>query len=90
MNYTVWIQEEFGDTWMPHECGDVGAVKRKVLEAAKSGLTVRVTVEVPFELQLKVGEPGTEVKMTAKEKYRAGIEKTAEEAEVEADKDPAK
>ena len=60
MDYTVWIKDEYEDKWLPHECGDAGAVKSKVLEAANQALTVRITVEVPFEIQLKIGEPGAE------------------------------
>lgn len=87
MDYTVWMKDEYEEAWRPQECGDLGAAKRKVLEAAKEGKEVRMTAEVTFELQLKVGEPGAEVKKTkTKVKPPAG-ETTQEEEKVEADKD---
>ena len=89
MDYTVWVKEEFGDMWMPHVCGDVAAAKRKVLDASKMGKEVRMTVEVPFEVQLKVGEPGAEVKKPKPKEKEKAAETTQEEVEVETDKDPA-
>ena len=78
MNYTVWIKDEYDDKWAPHECGDVEAVKRVVLQAAKEAKEIRITVEVPFEVGIKVGEPGAEVKKrTRKEEHEAS--KTTEE-----------
>ncbi|GAJ16150.1 unnamed protein product, partial [marine sediment metagenome] len=59
------------------DCGDLGAAKRKILDATKEGRAVSLTQELPFELQLKVGEPGAEVKKTAK------TAKTAADAAVE-------
>ena len=89
MDHTVWIKDEYDDKWAPHECGDAGAVKRKVLDAAKAGQTVRITVEVPFEVQLKVGEPGAEVKHPKRKEEKKVEQGKEEDTQDEADQDPA-
>jgi len=62
MDYQVWTKEEYGELWDRQEVGDLPAAKRAVLEGAKAGKRVTMTVEVPFFLELKVGEPGGETK----------------------------
>ena len=89
MDYTVWIKDEFAEGWVPHDCGDQTAAKRKVLDAAKLGREVRMTVEVPFEVQLKVGEPGAEVRRKGKKPEPPAEETTEEELKNEADQNPA-
>ena len=88
MDYQVWTKDEFGDQWNRDECGDLGAAKRELIAALKTGKEATLTVEVPFSLELKVGEPGAERKLKAKEKYRAGVKQPEEEVESEADQDP--
>lgn len=87
MNYTVWVKDEYDETWRPKECGDLGAVKRIVLQAAKDKLEARITVEVPFEVQIKVGDPGAEVKRKTKKETTPAEATTETEEQDETDKD---
>lgn len=89
MDYQIWIKEEFGDTWSRVDAGDLGAAKREILVASKAGKEAILTVEVPFSLELKVGEPGGETKKRRTTKEQPAEESQEEGAENEADKDPA-
>jgi len=84
MDYQVWIKDQYGDSWSREDAGDAGSAKRLILAASKEGKEVVLTVEVPFSLELKVGEPGGEVK-----KRKAGKEPAAEETQEEATKSEA-
>ena len=55
MNYQVWTHDEYTG-WIKVECGDLPAVKREVLEALKQGKDPMVTVEVPYDVNIKVME----------------------------------
>lgn len=68
MNYQVWTKDQYADNWARVDCGDLGAAKRTILQAAKDGKQTVLTVEVPYEVQLKVGEPGEETPKLRKEK----------------------
>jgi len=85
MDHLVLTKEEFGDLWSLEECGDIPAAKRKVLEATKKGATVRLAVEVPFSVELKVGEPGGEGKTPKTPKPGKSGSKSQEELNREAD-----
>lgn len=89
MDYQVWIKREFGEEWSREDCGDLGAAKRRILDASKQGEKAALTVEVPFSLELKVGEPGGEVKKKPAKKASPGDKTPGEEGKGEADKDPA-
>jgi len=89
MDYQVWIKDEYGDLWKREDCGDLGAAKRKILEAAKSGLQAALTQELPFELQLKVGEPGAEGKHPKRKEEKKVEQGKEEDTQDEADQDPA-
>ena len=88
MDYQIWTKSEFGDDWQRTDAGDLEAAKRELLAASKKGLEPILTVEVPFDLQLKVGEPGAEVKRPREKKTEKTEEKTEEATKSEADQDP--
>ena len=89
MDYQVWVKDEYEDKYTKVDCGDIEAAKRELVNAARKGQEPILTVEVPFELLLKVGEPGTE----PKKKPAAGTKKNQETPEEvtpgETDKDQA-
>ncbi len=89
MDYIILVKEEFSDLWAKKDAGDLAAAKREILAAEKTGRGTILAVAVPFEVQLKVGEPGTETKKSARQKYREGVKEPVEEAEVETNPDPA-
>jgi len=62
MDYQVWIKEEFDERYTKVDCGDLPAAKREVDKAVRSGREPILTVGVPYELSIKTGEPGSEVK----------------------------
>ena len=61
MDYQVWIKDEFGDTWTRKDCGDLEATKREVDKAVRNRGEPLLTVEVPYTLNIKVGEIGSEI-----------------------------
>ena len=62
MDYQVWTKEEFGDNYTKVDCGDLAAAKREIDIAVRAGRNPVLTVEVPYELSIKTGEAGSEVK----------------------------
>lgn len=74
MDYQVWVKDQFGDTWGREDVGDLGAAKRSIMAAMKLGNDAVLTIEVPFSLELKVGEPGAEVKKKRTPGQRAADE----------------
>jgi len=62
MDYQVWIKDEFSDTYTKVDCGDLAAAKREIDKAVRVGGEPILTVEVPYELSIKTGEAGSEVK----------------------------
>lgn len=88
MDYQVWTKEEFGDNYTKVDCGDLAAAKRTIDEAYKQGKEPILTVEVPYKLDIKVSEVGTEVPKKAKPKQEPET-KVEEVAESEADKGKA-
>ncbi len=87
MDYQIWTKEYEAGPWSREDAGDIEAAKRIILAASKEGKESILTVEVPFSLELKVGEPGGEVKKArtpAKEKTK---EKPGEESQDETNKD---
>ncbi len=87
MDYIIWTKVGFGDQWERKDTGDKGAVKRLILDELTQGREPILTIKVPFDLQLNVGEPGAEVKNTRKAKETPEEKAKREEAELEADKD---
>ena len=62
MDYQVWTKEEYGEMYTKVECGDMGAVRREIDKAVRAGQAPILTVEVPYELAIKISEVGSEVK----------------------------
>ena len=62
MDYQVWTKEDFGDTYKKVDCGDLGAVKRELDRAVRDGKEPLLTIEVPYELSIKIQEVGSEAK----------------------------
>jgi len=87
MDYQVWTQEYAGADWKRENVGDLPAAKRAVLAAAKEGKETILTVEVPFSIELKVGEPGAEVRKTKTPKTPAAGDKQEDGGDHEADQD---
>ena len=90
MDYQIWIKNEYDEGFMKQEAGDLEAAKRVILVASKVGREVMLTVEVPFELELKIGEPGDELKKTPSIKSKQPEKLPAEEPSIEAHKDQTK
>ena len=94
MNYQVWIKDEYGEAWAKVDCGDLPAAKRELDKAVRSGRQPMLTQELPYELSIKVGEPGAEAPIHKVEKEKT--QKTEKEAtrsetlksEAEPDKSP--
>jgi len=83
MDYQVWIEEEFGDTYKKVDCGDLAAAKREIDAAYKTGKDPMLTVEVPYSLAIKVEDVGTE-KPKRRTTTKPPEEKTEEETKSEA------
>ena len=83
MDYQVWIEEEFGDTYKKVDCGDLAAAKREIDAAYKTGKDPMLTVEVPYSLAIKVEEPGS-AKPKRKTEPKTPESKTEEEPKSEA------
>lgn len=86
MNYIILTKDEFSDMWRRQDAGDKGAAKRLLLEELTTGRQPILAIEVPFDLQLNVGEPGDETKKTIKTRVLKGDETTEEARQREADK----
>jgi len=55
MNYQVWTHEEF-EGWSKVDCGDLSAAQREILKALTSGKEPLLTVEVPYDFNVKIKE----------------------------------
>ena len=62
MDYQVWIKDEYTDGYRKVDCGDLAAAKREIDAAVRAGGEPLLTVEVPYKLDIKVSEVGSEVK----------------------------
>jgi len=93
MDYQVWIKDEYGDTWTKVDCGDLPAAKRELDKAVRAGREPILTQELPYELSIKVGEPGTEtpklkvVKKEPETKVEEAPKDEADQGKAEPDKD---
>ena len=75
MDYQVWTKEEFGENYTKVDCGDLSAARREIDKAVRQGREPILTVEVPYELGIKVGEVGSEPKKSkAKPGKDTGVE----------------
>ena len=55
MDYQVWTKDEYTG-WEKVDCGDAAAVQREIEKAIRAGLEPLVTVEVPYDLNIKLKE----------------------------------
>jgi predicted transcriptional regulator len=79
MEYQVWTKEDFGETYKKVDCGDMDAVRRELDKAVREGKEPLLTVEVPYELSIKIQEVGSEAKKgKAKSDKGAGVEGDSE------------
>ena len=62
MEYQVWTKDEYGDNYTKVDCGDLAAAKREIEKAIRLSKEPTLTVEVPYEYNIKIGEAGVEVK----------------------------
>lgn len=62
MDYQVWTKDEYGEVYSKVDCGDLLAARREIDKAVRQGREPILTVEVPYELNIKVSEVGSEVK----------------------------
>ena len=62
MDYQVWTKEEYADTYTKVDCGDMTAARREIDLAVRLGREPLLTVAVPYELNIKIGEVGDEAK----------------------------
>lgn len=85
MDYQVWTKAEYGTEWSREECGDIEAAKRIILSARQQGKEVTLTVEVPFELLITVGDPGGEPKTPKETKRKTHKDQIEEAIKSEAD-----
>ncbi len=76
MDYQVWIKDEYQDTYIKVDCGDLPAARREIDKAVRIGGEPILTVEVPYSLSIKVEDVGTE-----KPKRKVG--KQSPETEIE-------
>lgn len=88
MQYCIWTQDEYAKTWTLQTAGDKAAVKRMLLEELKQGRQPILTVEVPFSLQLEVGDAAKELKKAERDPEPPPEEPKKEDPENEADQDP--
>ena len=79
MDYQIWKKDEFGDTWNREDCGDKEAAMRAILAARQAGKEVVMTIEVPFELKIELGEPGEEKKPPKVPKKKPDEDKSTQE-----------
>ena len=70
MDYQVWTKAEYGEEWTRVVCGDLVAAKREIDKAVRAGGEPMLTVEVPYELNIKVSEVGSEVKKSETKRDR--------------------
>ena len=62
MDYQVWIKTDYEEQYTKVDCGDLPAAKRELDKAVRKGQEPILTLEVPYELSIKTGEAGSEVK----------------------------
>lgn len=55
MEYQVWTKDEYTG-WDKKDCGDLAAAQREILEAMKQGKEPLLTVEVPYNFNIKIME----------------------------------
>ena len=82
MDYQVWTKEEYGENYTLTVCGDLPAVRRELDKAVRAGKEPMLTIEVPYEHNIRIGEAGSVPPKKKLEKTPPGkIEKEVSESE---------
>lgn len=68
--YQVWTKEEYAEGWSKVDCGDLQAVQREILKAVKDGKDPLITMEIPFDISIKIKE--AEIGKVKESKARRG------------------
>ena len=55
MSYQVWTKDEF-EGWKRKDCEDLAAAQAELFAALKRGAEPLLTVEVPFDVNIKIKE----------------------------------
>ena len=78
--YQVWTKEEYVEGWSKVACGDLSAVQREILKAVKEGKDPLMTMEIPFDISIKIKEAeiGKATESKARRGKGAGPEGTVE------------
>lgn len=84
MEYQVWTKEQYQEGYARVDCGDLDAARRELDKAVRAGGDPLLTVAVPYKLDIKVSEVGTELPKPPKPK-KEPEEKKEEAAKSEAD-----
>ncbi len=79
MDYQVWTKDEF-EGWKKVDCVDLPAAQREILKALTSGKEPLLTVEVPYDFNVKIKEDkiGAATKSKAKPDTGARAESKGE------------
>ena len=56
MDYQVWTKDEYTEGWKKVDCGDAPAVQREIEKAVRAGKEPLVTLEVPYDVTIKLKE----------------------------------
>lgn len=87
LKYSIFSKDNFGDMWTRSEVADDEEAKKKLLELQKEKVETVLVVEVPFELELKIGEVGDPLPDVPEPPAPTAEEIAAEEARIAADQD---
>jgi len=79
MDYQVWIKNEYDEGYTKVDCGDLGAAKREIDKAVRLGVEPILTIEIPYELNIKVSEVGSEVKKSKAKPDKSARDKSDSE-----------
>lgn len=80
MKYLVMTKDQYIDGWNLKEVDGKGPAIPEVISASKEGKEVRIAVEVPFSLDISIGEPGEQVERQPAEEPEKTLE-TEEEVQ---------
>jgi len=61
MKYQVWTKESYEETWRKVDCTDREAALVAIDKVVRAGINPMLTIEVPFELSIKVKEVPVEI-----------------------------
>lgn len=61
MQYQVWTKEDYGDVYKRTDCPNLDTVMAAIDKAVRTGGQPLVTVEVPYEVEIKIAEVTSEI-----------------------------